>query len=343
LAYELSTSVLEWHALDTWEERIEYGVCVKWKPAKEVENADGDQEMDDGRELARQDPLDAGTMDALGSSGSSGMVGIEDESDDEEEEQNEVVNPLETSNEIQGAMDSSAEMREVEEQAARQPTNVEPKQEEVDDSVSLQRVGERGSSVKEEASGLKPTSNDPMLGSKSSSHSLNGDAEESKSSTSKAKISVYAPLRAKIAYEYYDKFFIGPEDLQQVAEPESGEKGEEEGATLHSLSLETLFPELQPYGMLDVAPPSVVDPAKKKSSRSSEKDDPNKRIDEVGYTKVMPTGTFMTVKPTLLGPLHPSKRWKDGKWLPMEEFSVTPDPESTNRITEESLCGMFSR
>jgi chromatin modification-related protein VID21 len=178
-----------------------------------------------------------------------------------------------------------------------------------------------------------------MLGSKSSSHSLNGDAEENKSN-GKAKISQYAPMREKIVYGTLDKLFLGPEDLDFLSPAERAERADQD--LLHVLGLNTLFPELQPFGMLDVAPPTVVDPTKKKSSRSVDKDDPNKRIEEINYTRVMPAGTFMMSKPTLLGPLQPSKRWKDGKWLPMEEYSVPADLDSTNRITEEALCGWFS-
>ncbi|KAJ3512639.1 hypothetical protein NMY22_g15270 [Coprinellus aureogranulatus] len=175
---------------------------------------------------------------------------------------------------------------------------------------------------------VKSTSKDPMLGSKSSSHSLNGDAEDSKSHLTKANISPYAPLREKIVYDSSDSLFISPNDLEGFVPSESGDDGEQD--IVHALGLNTLFPELQPFGMLDVAPPAVVEPTKKRSSRSADKDDPNKRIEETNYTKVMPASRFMTVKPTLLGPLQPVKNLKDRKCLPMEELRQLP--KQTTRL-----------
>lgn len=352
IAYNLSTSVLEWHALGSWEERVAHGVCVKWKPAQEDEDMEerhvgGEADMD-----ADQDNLDADGMTEAQESGRSSRLAVDYTSDDddmeneEEAEPKDVVNPLNTADEIEGAIDGDVKARDLEKaQAEIRETDMRNlKKEEDDDSFTL-RMGDNDRRTKEgtqagiesEIVGLKSTSKDPLLGSKSSSHSLNGDTEDSKSNSTKAKISAYAPMREKIVYDSSDKLFINPEDLHVFLHPESSDNGQHD--VLHALGLNTLFPELLPFGMLDVAPPVVVEPSKKRSSRSADKDDPNKRVEETNYTKVMPASRFMTVKPTLLGPLQPAKNFKDGKWWPMEEYAVPPDTDSTGRITEESLCG----
>lgn len=354
IAYNLSTSVLEWHALGSWEERVAHGVCVKWKPAQEDEDieeqaTDGEVDME----------ADLGNLDADGTtepqeSGRSSRLAVdytsddEDMENDEETEPKDVVNPLNTADEIEGAIDEGDKARELEKAQAeiREADMKHLKSEEVDDNSALRiedgdrrAKGETQGGAEAEVVGLKSTSKDPLLGSKSSSHSLNGDAEDTKSNSTKAKISAYAPMREKIVYGSSDKLFINSDDLDGFVHPESSDNSEHD--ILHALGLNTLFPELQPFDMLDVAPPVVVEPSKKRSSRSADKDDPNKRVEETNYTKVMPAGRFMTVKPTLLGPLQPAKNFKDGKWLPMEEYAVQPDMDSAGRITEESLCGEF--
>jgi chromatin modification-related protein VID21 len=357
VAYQLSTSVLEWHALGSWDERVEHGVCVKWKPMQEDEGA---VERGEGEEVDMDTDLD--NLDADGTtepqdSGRSSRLAVDHASDDEDEDMEndeapdtkDVVNPLSTAEDLEGAMDEEATARELEKAQAeiREADEKHLKKEDMDDASALRdndaAVKDRtqGRGAEPEIAGLKSTSKDPMLGSKSSSHSLNGDAEDSKSNSAKARISAYAPMREKIVYSSSDKLFIGPDDVEGFVH--SGNPDNADYGVLHALGLGTLFPELQPFGMLDVAPPVVPEPgAKKRSSRSADKDDPNKRVEETNYTKVMPAGRFMTVKPTLLGPLQPAKNYKDGKWLPMEEYAIAPDVDSTGRITEESLCGGFS-
>ena len=108
------------------------------------------------------------------------------------------------------------------------------------------------------------------------------------------------------------------------------------------LDFTTLFPDLQPLGLLDVHPGTVPNEGKKKMEKRSDKDDPNKRIEDTTYTKLYPTGRFMYTKPTLLGPLQPSKHWKNVRWLSTEETSIVPD-EGSGRIPDDSSNGNFYR
>jgi chromatin modification-related protein VID21 len=106
------------------------------------------------------------------------------------------------------------------------------------------------------------------------------------------------------------------------------------------LDFTTLFPDLHPLGLLDVHPGPVPSEGKKKMEKRSDKDDPNKRIEDTSYTKLYPTRRFMYTKPTLLGPLQPSKHWKNGRWLSTEETSIVPD-EGSGRIPDDSSNGNF--
>ena len=63
LAYHLSTAVLEWHALRTWDERVSHGVCVKWKPIpltdtsnEELQETDLEPASDDGAKAGIPEP-----------------------------------------------------------------------------------------------------------------------------------------------------------------------------------------------------------------------------------------------------------------------------------------------
>ena len=79
------------------------------------------------------------------------------------------------------------------------------------------------------------------------------------------------------------------------------------------LDLTTLFPDLQPLGLLDVRPGLFSNKGKKRMGKKLDKDDPNKRIEDTTYTKLYPTGRLMHTKPTLLGLHQLSEGWKNGR------------------------------
>lgn len=326
LAYHLSTAVLEWHHFNSWEERVAQGVCVKWKPLSSASNGSEVPERMDV-DPASEDDIDADVP------ASNSLLGVDygsdtEDGDNDEKKPVDVTDQLAPMAVINDAMDTADDMKQQEFSQAPDPRTLHLKTEDVDGTLALNKlstVDTTPSDIVQKA--LKSDSNDPLLGSKSSSHSLNGDVEDKPAN--KAKPSAYAPLREKLVYSSSDKLFAGSEDLEFEGASKEGP------ATLDFISL---FPDLQPLSMLDVAPPATE--AKKKSSRS-ERDDPNKRMEESSYTKVYPAGQFMFSRPTLLGPLHPAKRWKDGGWLNMEEIPVTPEAESSSYIksVDDSLSG----
>lgn len=332
LAYHLSTAVLEWHSLKSWDERVAHGICVKWKPATLTETPkDIPERMD--VDPASEDEVEA-TIPPQNS-----LLGVDYGSDTEdgegegdEKKVDDVTDQLEPATVINDAMDTADDMRDRDSEQVpdTQSPALQLKTEDMDGSPALNKlstVEERSNDIAERA--LKSASNDPILGSKSSSHSVNGDADDKPAAKSKA--SAYAPLREKLAHYSPDKLFADLGDMEPLDTEEKGS---------HVLDFLSLFPDLQPLSMLDVAPPATE--VKKKSSRG-ERDDPNKRTEETNYTKVYPIGQFMYSRPTLLGPLQPAKRWKDGSWLSMEEVPVTPDADSSSYIKaiDESVSDLF--
>lgn len=346
LAYNLSTAVLEWHAAGSIEERVSRGICVLWKPPQiaevdenPVESAEESMDVDQLPQMEKSDPLaivDYGSDD-------------EDE-DDEIDKEQDVVDVLEPKVIVQDALNEPHD-------TVINPEPVEPKKEEVDDPSALQiRIEDSGDPPQHPASegnllkaeessvaavvSLKPTSTDPVLGS--NPRPIMGGVELSTSpSKSSAKSKIYAPLRERIAYSDERKLFLDLDDLDpnQVLSPEQ--------SVMEGLppppDLSAIFPDLPPFGLLDVAPPLAPGSStegKKKSEKRSEKDDPNKRIEDTTYTKLTHLGRFMYCKPTLLGPLQPAKRWRNGQWHNLDEGAITPDSEGTSlKVVNDSACG----
>lgn len=325
LAYNLSTAVLEWHAAGTAERRLHTGICVKWQPSFFRDDADGASEEMNLKNESHQEQLNPS------------LLGVDYGSeDDDDDEQDKVIDALEPATLIQDSLDIANELQ--------------PKDEEVDDQSALCLIDDavldnaetdqlipvsegNGNHLSNFAAYLRPTSTNPILGSKSSSQSANGDGD-AQTASAKLSISVLAPLREQIAYCEGTQLFTDFNydiDISTVLQDKDVNV---------QLDLTTLFPDLQPLGLLDVHPGPVPNEGKKKMEKRSDKDDPNKRIEDTTYTKLFPTGRFMYTKPTLLGPLQPSKRWKNGGWLSMEETSIAPD-DGSGRIPDDSSNGNF--
>ena len=331
LAYNLSTAVLEWHFAKTAEERDRAGIVVKWR-RPHVEEAEEDLPDTSAMDISQDESqlvADKPTHALLGINYDSD----EDEEDETEKEQPNVVDSLEPASVVQDVLDNSGE--------------IHPKNEEVDDQAALQlmRMADAtepqpisNADLKLEAGqALKSSSDNPILtGSKSSSQSTNGDNEPTPAKTPKSAL---APLRERIVYE--DDLFL---DVTSAAKATMKSETDESGAhDLHStLDLTTLFPDLQPLNILELsaAPVLSIPEGKKKLEKKTwDRDDPTRRLEDTTYTKLYPTGKFMSSKPTLIGPLQPAKRFKDGQWLPIDPSPVLPDVESGSKLPEDSNNG----
>lgn len=378
LAFNISTAVLEWHEAETREERVKLGICMHWKPPRTTDSSSSPlQQRRHQQNLEVDNEGVAGEQCDKEQTYSDQESG--DDDDEGEVEQREIVDALEAGAALEEALEESGSRSgsgESGESSQRQSVGpdggLRPKLEDVEDSSALGNVGgawqrdanamdvddvqsgerernqaadddaERAQTTKTEAVdlvGLKPDSNDPVLGSQTSSESQSSTLPAPCSSKSAPKSNLYAPLRERIAYSDDNKLFVDNDDLDLVKALSELTTEDSSLATFdfeaaRPLDLSDLFPDLQVLGMPDVAPSEP----KKRSEKKSERDD-NKRVDDSGYTKIAPMGRFMLCKPTLLSPLQPVRRWKNGKWLPPEEPAVTEAESLSNKLTDEQLSG----
>ncbi|KAI0673029.1 hypothetical protein C8Q78DRAFT_1077330 [Trametes maxima] len=367
VAYSLAHAVVEWHEAGTLEERVRRGICVLWKPPP-PEDADmtetSEPELADDPFRASQEGDDTG-VDSRETGTPANDSGSDDDSDDEQDkEQRDVLNALEPGTALQDAL----EQLEHNAQASQsQPGTLDgvalkPKMEEIEDLTALggesQSRDENAMDVdapKSEAPeadkpaepepakpapaeephpGLKSTSKNPILG-----RTGDGDGTHGKP---KSKVNQYAPLRDHIIYSDLDKLFIDLDDLDIVKGMSDLSTDDfNPNAPPPPADFSSIFPDLQPYGMLDVAPPNGQE-GRKKSDRRGDRDDPNKRAEDTTHSKLVPMSKFMQVKPTLVGTLQPSKHWRDGKWLHIEETPLFADIDvPPARPVEENLCALF--
>jgi chromatin modification-related protein VID21 len=193
----------------------------------------------------------------------------------------------------------------------------------------------------EKPPGLKDSSDDPTL-SQADSLGSNGEAGVSATSGAKpaAKANIYAPLREYLAYSDADKLFLDLNDLDRVVMNASADELSADPA-FPPTDLSEIFPDLPPLGMLEVAPSPPANAPEgrtKKSEKRADRDDPNKRVEDTMYTKLFPIGKFMYTKPTLIGPLQPAKRWKNGHWLNADDCPAS-DPDTPPVKMQDSLSG----
>ncbi|KAK2467018.1 hypothetical protein APHAL10511_001276 [Amanita phalloides] len=334
LAYNLSTSVLEWHAAGSWSERFAKGITVRWKrPLPDKIESD---------ECLAEEPMPSKTYQPDQDQKIS-LLGLDygSDDDDDDEQDREVVDALQPSALLEDALDIPTGIAaEVEDNSIV----TQLKKEEMEDQSALgasqdtpQSDGTGGNHESNEVVGLKSTSNDPMWGSASQS----GERDIFPCSTKQSsKANVYAPVRERIAYSDEQKLFLSLADLH-LDDSSMAQNNENKDELFPPVELSTIFPDLQPLEMLDVA--RVITSSqegRKKSEKRSDKDDPNKRIEDTTYSKLFPASQFMRKKPTLLGPLLPSKRWKDGSWAPIEEAPVAAEADGV-RANEEQLNELF--
>ncbi|PFH50697.1 hypothetical protein AMATHDRAFT_60687 [Amanita thiersii Skay4041] len=351
LAYNLSTSVLEWHAAGNQGERLAHGIVVRWKrlqPSDKLLDA-----MEDV-EITVEDPMQlVESQEQSPQPPKSSLLGLDygSEDEDEDEQDREVMDALQPSTLLEEALDASASMLNVE---GPEPAFPEMKMEDPDDEGILRNPDQTnlelpqntinaapkltGDGEQEGTFGLKSTSSDPVLGSDSTIQFVDRETSITPAKPG-AKSNLHASIREQIAHSDDTKLFLDFAELH-IDDSIFPQISESRGDAV--FPPKDFFLDMQPYGMLDVAPVVVPVPVEgKKKSGRNDRDDPNKRAEDVTYTKLFPTGQFMHGKATLVGPLIPSKRWKDGVWSAIEEPPITPDPDSGIKISEESQSDLF--
>jgi chromatin modification-related protein VID21 len=355
LAFNLSTSVLEWHAANSLEERLGKGICVRWKPS--LTKVD-DELPEDADEAEAEVEVEAEPADIDVEAPKTSLLGVDygsDDDDDEDEadkDSQNIADPLEPTAVIEDALDGAAAQRAHNNSSGQ--TTIEPKTEDFDDPSVLidknnadMQVSPPDNSTamlvdeEDDTKGLKSSSSDPILGSKPTPGSSNDDVEPATFPTKlSTKANAYAPLRERVAYSEETKLFLVSDDLAtfKLELPSDNLRGSE----LHP-DLNSIFPDLQPLALLDIPPivSSSVPEGKRRSEKRSDRDDPAKRSEDTTYAKLFSIGEFMFSKPTLLGPLQPSKNWKNGRWATFED-SAGAEVDSGVRVSDEGLNGEHS-
>lgn len=347
VAYSLAHAALDWHHAGTAEERDRLGICVRWVPQTDepADQAPLAPEVDMPLGLPGQpevqEPVDQALLDYAS-----------DQSDDDND--HDVDDALEAGAIVEAALDT-AEQPKADFRLVQATDDVQPKTEDIEDTSALRNSGDSHGMLVDKAeedsveplddttqpkqednaalnaTALRPMSTNPMMGEVTGDQKAQG-----------GKSTVYAPLREKIAYSADDLLFLDDDFVKLViTAPSDGEERLEDPEST-TPDLLTIFSDLQPLDLLDIAPALAPSDGKKKSDRKSDKDDPHKRAEDTTYMRLTPMSQFMSIKPTLLGPLNPAEHWKNGQWIGLEDTPVTIDSESgPSKSADENPCGMF--
>lgn len=346
IARTLVYAVVEWHDAGSLEERVRRGICVLWKPDDRREE-DESMQVDDDR-FNSKDMFD-GAAESKGNSTPGNDENSDDDSEVEQEKDRQaVLNALEPSAALQEALEDMDSVRN-----SQNTQDVQPKTEDVEDSSALHLAAVAAQAERDDAA---PTTAPKVEEPAGTAAAMKTGARDfmisaphpepvapSSTSKSKSKSNMYAHLRQQIAYSDLDKVFVDLDDLELT-------KGMSELTTEDSSALappptptdiSAIFPDLQPYTLLDVPQTSITDV--KKKDRKGDRDDPTKRIDDITYTKITPLSSFMLQKTTLLGPLEPAKHWRDGEWHDLEQTTIVADFDAPiARIVDDSISSSTS-
>lgn len=360
VCFEVASAVLEWHAASSQEERIEKGICVLWK-RKPVDEREEPERMD--VELQEEVDMDANNGDingdaptdnADGRATSGDLSEEEDDDDDQDNEQTELMDPLAPTTVVLEALDDAAKATK-----SNDDKPLEPKTEDIEQSLPPMDVVESDAIQPKlhpdepaQPTGLKDSSTNPVLGSVETPSRPNPPAGTSKTpGRTKHKSHTdtrIAPMRESIAFADDDMLFLHLEDLS--LQPKDGSTAESPTKDAQSSllpDLDSIFPDLPPLGLLDVAP-AVIE--SKKASKRGQRDDPNKRLEETTFNRITPISQFSGLKPTLLTTLHPAKRWRHGQWISLPEaplpaegdvLPVKTDIHANGNISGQHLCSIL--
>ncbi|KAJ3551712.1 hypothetical protein NM688_g4547 [Phlebia brevispora] len=362
LAYNLAHAVMDWHAAGSKAERERLEICLHWKKPRPEEFEDEQAEMQ-----LDHDDLHAAEIDedANGDSKSNSTPvneensNSDDDSDNEDEREQrahqEAVEAQTAIDEALGEMETSARSQGADNQSSQD--QILPKVEDIEDRSALHRddamdvdepptssspkktpeVGTKTEESSGKAAGLKSSSDNPILTGTSTPAESHAPRLKTKGSPNS-----YAPLREKIVYSEPDKLFLDMDDFGLVQG--MSELSTDDQATAMPpppTDLSDIFPDLQLFGMLDVAPPPTE--GKKKSERRGDRDDPNKRAEDTTYQKLTPMSEFIYNRTTLVGSLRPSRHWRNAHWQDLDETTIVADSDTPlTRPAEEIVsCSLF--
>ena len=337
LAYALSTAVLDWHAACTRDVRLAKGICVRWHIS---EGGAGDH-----AETVR--PSDPGRLEDETRQHSASLIAADYGSDDGEEETDEgldpVVDELEPSEMIKQVLNATQIDDTLNMQMKTESDDLLPFASGLSEPTpgdEAQLAADLETSKPSPAElGLKATSNDPILGFKPTPSSTGGDLDQPTTLKCSLKTNVYSPFRQMVIESDESMLFLDFDDFRPARDMVSPAQMQDDTSPLPP-DLLTLFPELPTFTLSDVLPVLQSNPeGKKRSEKKSDRDDRHKRSEDITFTRLFPAGDFLLTKPTLLGPLRPSKYWKNGQWLSPEESLSISDIENPTKPSEERMNG----
>lgn len=326
IAFNLSTTVLEWHAAGSWEERIARGICVEWKRPAEVEEAPMEDDPATHESGAVNMDIDGMNTDSQKTSMSLGDYGSDDEDDDEQDKQSGIDDPFDAATLLEDALQANESQND----------QLQPKTEELDDSSALRdpaimdvdmHADEIVATKIENLSSVVIPTEDISNGSilSASATKSSGDPTMALSKSKSSKITLYAAVRDRVIYSDAEKLFL---DLDDFRIPTSEELPTIDHPSSHlpPADLTSIFPDLQPFALYE--PTSSLPPDSKRKSEKKLLDEWKTRVDDTERTKIWPVGKYMHTKPTLLGALQPAVHWVDGQWTNMDIVPITEDPNT---------------
>ncbi|KAH0584018.1 hypothetical protein H2248_009593 [Termitomyces sp. 'cryptogamus'] len=354
LAYNISADVLDWHAAGTKEVRVAKGICVRWKRGcpEEPQNemvVDHDVNLDHSADHAKTEV----DIEEIQPNEGMSLLGVDYGSEDEDEDEDNDEDADHESRNVTDALEPRTLIASILEDADAKDDPIDaqvlqPKTEEIEDLSALikfEPINDAGinqrsmilDDIKPDTSGLKLTSHDPVLAFQPTPSSNGGDTDTSPGSLKQGKSNIYAPFREIIAYSEDNKLFLDLEEFD-VSKFDVPLKTVKEAAPSPP-GLESIFPDLHILDF-DLTPVVQSVEGRKRPERKIDRDDPNKRPDDILSTKLYPTGDFMTSKPTLIGPLRPSRNWKGGQWLSLDDSAVVPESDFPVK-NDDSVSDLF--
>ena len=361
LACELAYAVLEWHIAGSNEERIRLRICGRWRRPEEdnrvAESSDNLMDVDifQAEQSEPEDEDDSPSREDQNTQS-------EEEGESPHKPQEDIIDELRTSAVIEDtdAVQNSA----ISQQAPSQTDDgtKAPKIEEVDNTDALRALDTTDSamdidlqdkSFMDTSNETKPEEDDSQqnlaLKITSTNPTLQHGAPD-KEANAKPGEPVLSPerlksLRAALLSLRDDVMVVSFGELDSSKESKEAEGSmTSEQRALEGVDFTSIFPELQPYGLLDVPSSEIVGSSSegRRKSEKRDRDDPNKRVDEATYTKLYPASTFMRKKPTLVSSLQPAKKWRKGRWINLDDSPVVSDVDGPPpAINEESTCCKF--
>lgn len=319
VAYTLALAAQEWHQVGSTEDRIRRGICVVWSKNLE-EDAILSSHAEENSIMSINLPREHLRSDLMH------VVEESDDGSDEEEKDNVILTDVDTAEQeaiVKAELTQEPENLKVEDNFdfadALQVAQTTESQDQVETGVNSSRQDSReGSDLT--PPGLRITSENPMI-----SFANNG-----------LSASTQGALRERVAFMDLNKVFLDADDLGLTGLIPKPPTEEAPGYVPPTIDLVALFGDVQAYGLPEPIPAAIQLDLKK---NRREREDVGRRLDDASTTKLVPISKFMFCRPTLISALQPSRHWRDGNWIGLDESPVCP--ADTPPLSQDFACSEF--